>query len=256
MPGRAIALLAMVLGACGLSAGIAPAAVAAEVAVDMQLVLAADSSGSMSAEQRRVQRDGSAAAFRHPALQQAILSGPTGRIAVTYVEWSGRDSQRVVVPWRLLDSPAAMNAFAADLAGAQMSRPGSRTSISGVLLFAAGLLESNGYASWRSVIDLSANGINDQGPSPAAALAMLAMPRLTVNGLAFAGRDDGGPFAAMLGRLPPDVTAYLRREVIAGPGAFVMEVGEESAFAEAMRQKLIREILTARLGPGGTGNGG
>src|SRR6478752_1512283 len=74
----------------------------AGVAVDVELVLAADVSCSMDIEERKAQVDGYANAFRDEALIADLLSGPLGRIAVTYVEWS--EEQRVIVPWTQIAS--------------------------------------------------------------------------------------------------------------------------------------------------------
>ena len=74
-----------------------------DVPVDLELVLAADISPSMDADEQRLQRDGYAAAFRHPEIIEAIKTGPHGRIAVTYMEWAGESFQRIVVPWTLID---------------------------------------------------------------------------------------------------------------------------------------------------------
>ena len=73
--------------------------------VDLELVLAVDVSRSMDYDEQRLQRDGYAAAFRHPEVIAAISSGALGKIAVTYVEWAGPFYQIIVVPWT--SSPAA-----------------------------------------------------------------------------------------------------------------------------------------------------
>ena len=44
------------------------------------------------------------------------MAGPYHRIALPYVEWAGAAWQSVVVPWRLIDGPAAAEGFAAELA--------------------------------------------------------------------------------------------------------------------------------------------
>jgi hypothetical protein len=46
-------------------------------AVDLQLVLAVDTSGSVSEQRFQLQKQGYAAAFRSPRLLQAIVSGST-----------------------------------------------------------------------------------------------------------------------------------------------------------------------------------
>ena len=90
-------------------------ALAQEDYVDLELVLAVDVSRSMDAEEQRLQRDGYAAAFRHPEVVSAIASGPLGRIAVTYVEWAGPEIQTVLVPWTILAKPEDAFAFADNL---------------------------------------------------------------------------------------------------------------------------------------------
>ena len=46
----------------------------------------------------------------------------------------------------------------------------------------------------------------------------------------------------------PDLLAHYQSEVIGGLGAFAMTCADFSEFAEAMRQKLRREIIAARWG--------
>ena len=73
-------------------------------AVDIELVLAVDVSLSMSPDELAIQRDGYAAALTHERVIQAIADGAHGRIAVTYFEWAGSTSQKVVVPWTVVAS--------------------------------------------------------------------------------------------------------------------------------------------------------
>ena len=99
--------------------------------VDLQLVLAADRSGSMSRPLVEAQRNGFAAAFRTDELQNAILSGPLGRIAVVYFEWSDHSDQEVVVPWTILADADDIHHFARELERAAPPEKGGETSISG-----------------------------------------------------------------------------------------------------------------------------
>lgn len=45
-----------------------------------------------------IQRRGYAAALTSPEVIKAIQGGMLGRVALTYVEWAGDRSQRVIVP--------------------------------------------------------------------------------------------------------------------------------------------------------------
>src|SRR3989344_8106304 len=71
--------------------------------VDLLLCLAADVSRSVNFERFKMQRDGYAEALVDKRVLQAIGSGPFGRIAVVYIEWSGQVEQKTVVEWAIID---------------------------------------------------------------------------------------------------------------------------------------------------------
>ena len=79
-------IIALVLA---VSALVKPAAGGQSI-VDVELVIAVDVSFSMDREEQHTQRAGYVEAFRDPLVIAAILAGPLGRIAVTYVEWGGK----------------------------------------------------------------------------------------------------------------------------------------------------------------------
>src|SRR5439155_2068340 len=75
--------------------------------VDLLLVLASDVSRSVDHPKFLLQRDGYAAAMSSPQVIDAIKSGPTGKIAVNFLEWSGYGAQKIVVDWTIIDSAAS-----------------------------------------------------------------------------------------------------------------------------------------------------
>ncbi len=79
-----------------------PSAASAAERVDLLLVLAADVSRSIDAGKFQLQREGYAAAISDPRVLDAIGSGRNGRIGLTFVEWSGVGSQRVVIDWTVI----------------------------------------------------------------------------------------------------------------------------------------------------------
>ena len=89
-------------------------AVAAEQ-VDLLLVLASDVSRSVDAAKFKLQRDGYVAAISNPRVIEAIKSGPHGRIAICFIEWSGVGAQRVVIDWTVIDGVKAAQDFASQL---------------------------------------------------------------------------------------------------------------------------------------------
>ena len=220
---------------------IAPASgdAAAETAVDLELVLAVDVSGSMDEDEHALQRLGYVAAFRHPQVIDTIRSGYLGRIAVAYVEWAGPASQVVTVPWRIIEGGTSALAFADELAA--VPRAFIRgTSISGGLEFSADLFDANGIEGKRRVIDISGDGANKHGtPVEMARDAVLAR-RIVINGLPLLLKPRLYLYTGGDG-----LADYYRDCVIGGPGAFVIPVTEKIQMARAIRRKLLREIAGA-----------
>lgn len=212
-------------------------AIAADVPVDVELVLAVDVSRSMTPRELEIQRRGYAEAIASAEVVEAILNGPEAQVALTYMEWAGAGSQRVVVGWTLIASEADARAFADRLtAGFDVNL--SRTSISGAIDAAVAAFEGNGFAGWRQVIDVSGDGPNNHGrPVEMARDAALARG-VVINGLPLM-TDEG------MGRQwhLADLDRYYRDCVIGGPAAFVIPVTDWDEFARAVRQKLVLELV-------------
>src|SRR3981189_3103589 len=73
-----------------------------ETAVDLNLVLAVDASGSVDNTRFALQKQGYAAAFLNPRVLAAIRAGDQQAIAISMVQWTGPDLHVVVVPWTLV----------------------------------------------------------------------------------------------------------------------------------------------------------
>ena len=209
---------------------------AAAVEVDAELVLAVDVSYSMDPEEQQLQREGYMAAITSREFLQAMKNGMNGRIAMTYFEWAGSHHQQIIVPWRLIDGPESADAFAADIGRARYSRA-SRTSISSALLFAAPLFEGSGYRGVRRVIDVSGDGVNNNGPPVTMVRDEVVAKGITINGLPILLKR---PNASTLDIDQLDI--YFEDCVVGGPGAFVIPIRERDQFKEAIRTKLVLEI--------------
>ncbi len=115
---------------------LASGARAEDTDVDLELVLAVDVSRSMDATEQELQKQGYILALQHSNVIQAIREGFLGRIAVTYVEWAGPGSQRIIAPWTVIDSAEAAKAFTDEVAAHPISYLHG-TSISGALFFSS-----------------------------------------------------------------------------------------------------------------------
>jgi hypothetical protein len=197
-------------------------------AVDVALVLAADSSGSISSEDLALQFRGYAEAVTSDAFMTAVRSGRHGRIALSFVAWSGAGRQDQLVPWMLIDSRVAARQFAITLLHAPGPMPGF-TSISGAIDFARQMLSTCGYAADRKVIDVSGDGTNNDGRPVTEARDEAVAAGIAINGLPMVRRE-------------PDIAAYYSRNVIGGDAAFVTVARDISSFHTAVLEKFIAEI--------------
>src|SRR5436853_6939425 len=88
-----------------------PRQAVAEEDVDLLLVLAADVSRSVDERKFRLQREGYAAAIVDPRVVRAMTAGPTGRIALCFLEWASDGEQIVVIDWTPVGSPGHAQAI-------------------------------------------------------------------------------------------------------------------------------------------------
>ncbi|HVX98709.1 MAG TPA: DUF1194 domain-containing protein [Pseudorhodoplanes sp.] len=206
--------------------------------VDVELVLAVDVSYSMDPDEQALQREGYIRALSSREFLQALRKGIHGKIAVTYVEWAGVNIQKVIVPWRIIESPESADAFGAEIARAPYTRA-MRTSISGALAFAAPLFETSGHRGIRRVIDVSGDGTNNNGPPVTLARDEVLAKGITINGLPIMlNRPNIGSVDIA------NLDIYYEDCVIGGPGAFVIPIKDRAQFIEATRTKLVQEIAT------------
>jgi hypothetical protein len=217
----------------------APAAQAEEV--DLELVLAMDASGSISNSEYILQLEGTAAAFRDPAIQAAIGSGPAGKIAVSVMLWSDAAFPKIKSGWFVLDSAQSADAFAKLVETFQLNEDrtvdigGGGTGIGAGVHEAVNMLTGNTHEGLRRVIDVSGDGIETEfsfskGIMVRDAKLIAQAEGITINGLPILSENF------------PALDEYYRDEVIIGPGAFVEKAAGFEDFGRAIRRKLLREI--------------
>jgi hypothetical protein len=205
--------------------------------VDLELVFAADGSGSIDDAELRLQRQGWADALTSPDVLTGIKDGPIGAIAVAFMEWGGPSSQVLIVDWHVIRDEASAKVFADKLISAPRGAYGYN-SISNAIDFSVRLVETNAHEGTRKVIDVSGDGPNMNGRSLEQARADALAKGFTINALAIrrpgSGRP-GGPGGMAL-------EDYYGQSVIGGPGCFVEMADEMRPFAVAARRKLLTEI--------------
>ena len=201
-------------------------------AVDLALVLAIDTSGSVSNDRMTLQIEGCADALQNERVIEAVRAGEHGRIAVTLVEWSSKDRQVQVVDWTLIGDQSSALSFAAAVRRSDRSIPGA-TSISGAIDFSMRLFTECRYRATRCVIDISGDGRDNDGRDVTDARADALATGITINGLPILGVEE-------------ELDLYYEQNVIGGPDAFMIAADDFSSFGKAILQKLIREIASSR----------
>ena len=200
---------------------------------DLALIIALDCSASVSLESFGLMASGCAAGLRDEAVIAGLLGGPLGASLCALMIWSGPGAQEVMVEWTRLSSPEALGAFASEVENVPRTIRAGATAIGEALRACEALLLAAPAGATRVVIDMVGDGKSNQGILPAVVRDRLVAGGVTVNGLCVL-HDE------------PDLLAHYQAEVIGGPGAFAMSCANFSEFAEAMRQKLRREIIAAQ----------
>jgi hypothetical protein len=216
-----------------------PAVRAASDYVDLELILAVDVSRSMDYDEQKVQRDGYVKALRSPEILQAIRSGPFGRIAITYMEWSSSYYQQTLVPWTIVATADDIAKFTNALAAAPITTD-SRTSIANALLYAQAYFNKASYNTDRRTVDVSGDGSNNDGSALVPVRDRLVADGIVINGLPILIRPSNifGSFGSI------GLDDYYKACVTGGPGSFVIPIQQVNEFESAIRRKLILEIAS------------
>ena len=202
--------------------------------VDLEIVLAVDASGSVSPAEFELQMGGIAAAFRDPSIQQAIASGPRGKVAVALLIWSDAALRKYQSGWHVLAAPGDAGRFA-DVVDGFRERSAGGTSIGDAVGHAIGMIDSNGISAQRRVIDVSGDGV-ETTPwfAPAMELPeareLATSKNITINGLAIINDI-------------PFLDRWYQANVATGPGSFVITAQDYDDFKRAIREKLWREFV-------------
>jgi hypothetical protein len=205
----------------------------AQAHVDLELVLAVDSSGSVDFAEFELQAGGLARAFRDPEVVEAIEGAAPNGIAVSMIQWSGRRQHLTVVDWTKVTDAASAGALATAIEAAGRVLIGE-TAIADALQFAADELGYGPFHGARRVIDVSGDGPTNAGSDPDPVRDAAVLAGMTINGLAILNES-------------PTLDRYYADHVIGGPDAFIMTASDYDDFARAIRLKLLREIRGAPL---------
>ena len=196
---------------------------------DLNLVIAMDCSWSVNSGEYALQAGGIAAAFSDPEILEAIQAGFRGRISVMIIHWSTSGTQRVAVPWHVIETQADAIDYARKAALMKRETVQGGTSISGALRFSQNAFKTVPTFGDRQVIDVIADGENNDGNRVESMRDQITRLGTTINALAVVNEVSY-------------LHHYLRNRVIGGAGAFVERASNYRDFQRAFKKKLLREI--------------
>jgi hypothetical protein len=193
--------------------------------VEIAMVLAVDGSASVTYEEFGLIAGGMAAALRDPA----VVAGLSGNSVLALLLWSGTGQQDIITGWTRIVTEADLRAFADDVDNMPRTVKSGATAIGEALLASLTLLARVPAIPKRNIVNVIGDGRSNDGIAPGPVRDRMATADITINGLCILHEE-------------PDLLASFTEEVIGGPGAFAVTCREYKDFAEAMRQKLTREI--------------
>jgi hypothetical protein len=205
--------------------------------VGMQLILAADVSGSVNPTRYKTQQNGYAEALADSRVLQVIGELDPPVIAITFIAWA-RD-QEVMVPWMRVQDARSMDLFLNRLKNAQRPPIGINTLISRALLFCDTQFDRE-FTGGRKVIDVSGDGDDNQGIAGLRQVRdALVEKGVVINGLPIIVKPPEYIFPPQ----PPEgLDVYYRRHVVGGQGHVTIESIGFDNFKQAILQKLLLEI--------------
>jgi len=187
-------------------------------------MLAVDVSGSVDRNEYALQMQGLAAGLRDPVVSEALVQA---RARLAIVQWTGSSRQALALPWTEVTGFDQLDGLADQVERLPRHWRNYATAIGEAQLFALRHFSEVRGCTAR-VIDISGDGISNEGIEPALMRAAFRAQGIVVNGLAIEGAVE-------------DLTGYYYENVISGAGAFVVTADGFEDFPEKMRQKLRRE---------------
>ena len=194
------------------------------IACDLALILAVDISGSVDNEEFKIQMQGLSVGLRDGVVAEALVRGGAH---IMLVQWTGSSRQEISVPWTEVSGFDALDELAARIDAAPRAWRNFSTSIGDALEFSLEQFDAAASCK-RRVIDVSGDGINNEGTEPRDVHGALHAGGVIVNALVIEGTSQ-------------NLTGYFWENVITGEGAFVVTANNFSEYPEKMRQKLMRE---------------
>ncbi len=203
----------------------------------MQLILAADVSGSVNPARYKTQQEGYLEALGDSRVLNVIRELDPPALAITFIAWARE--QEVMVPWMRVQDAKSMDLFRNRLKNTHRPQIGINTLISKALFFCDRQFDQ-AFTGGRKVIDVSGDGDDNQGIGGLREVRdALVAKGVVINGLPIIVKPPEYIF-------PPQpvegLDVYYRMHVVGGEGHVTIESIGFDNFKQAILQKLLLEI--------------
>lgn len=192
---------------------------------DVALALTVDVSGSINADEYRLQMDGLATALQDSTVQDALINA---HAALMLVQWTGGSRQAVSISWTRMLTRDDVTQFAVQVRQTPRMWHQFSTGIGNAMTFTAAQFGPVTDCA-RNVIDISGDGYSNEGSDPKNTGEALALEGFQINGLAI----EGDAF---------ELTEYYRYNIIHGEGSFVFTAETYTDYPRAIWRKLLAEL--------------
>jgi hypothetical protein len=195
---------------------------------DADIITAVDDSSSIIQTERLLAYTGLARAVRDPRFLARIASGTNGRVGFMAFSWSANGKTDVVVPWMVI-ATAGDAEIAADLLltgvhiGPSKQFSTRATDLALAIGTAAMIEHASPYAAAHTFINICSDGISNTGAPPRAVRDRAVGADVTISAVLFGKR--------------PMLADYYARNVVGGPGAFIMPVSDTAAMSILLVRK-------------------
>ena len=197
---------------------------------DACMAVGLDASGSIDAEELRLQFDGLATALTDQRFMRTVELGRHGMIAVAVYSWSDNlQSVQVIAPWTGIKTPKDADAVAEILFNHEARRVIRNTSLSVAVQAGTRILQTCPWFADRQLLNIAGDGRTNVGPGPSPARDAANDIGIVINGLVVGG--------------DPQTIAHYDSEVVGPPHiGFFVTVADYQEFARAMLNKFMLEI--------------
>lgn len=192
---------------------------------ELALLLAIDISGSVDDAEYQIQVQGTADALEDPEIADALVNG---QVALAVVQWSSIGMQKVVQPWRRMETPLVLEQFARTARIQERAFGKADTAVGDAVAFAVAQFAAVPDCK-RRVIDISGDGVQNAGGALPLARDLAIKAGISINAIAIEG-------------IGVAISEFYRRNVIT-KGGFVVTATGHTDYPRALRLKILREVV-------------